>query len=195
MSTVKKNTTQARFAMLASLGEVVFYATDLANLWEISNKNTLHTTLKRYCQQGLLHRVYRGLYTIKPVEKVDPVLLGLRASHEFSYLSTESVLALNGIIQQNIPSITIVGPKSKRFSIAGNDYKVRQLADMYLFNPVGIKEKDGIRIATVERAIADLLYFNPKVFFDAGKNIDWEKVQQVQREIDYPITKQKHDIT
>ncbi len=187
MSTVKGNQIQMRFAMLARLGEVVFGVQDLANLWDITSKNNLHTTLKRYCQQGLIFRVFRGLYAIKPLSNVNPVLLGLRAAGEFAYLSTESVLAREGIIQQSLARITIVGQKSQRFALLQNEFRVRQLADQYLFNPAGIVEKDGIRMATAERAVADLLYFNPKAFFDGGVNIDWKKVKKIQTEIGYPI--------
>lgn len=175
--------------MLAALGEVVFHVHDLANLWDISDKNTLHTTLKRYSQQGLIHRIFRGLYAIKQIDRVDPFLLGVRAAGEFSYVSTETVLANEGIILQNIQQVTLVAAKSKKFSIVGSDFKVRQLADMFLFNPVGIVERNGMRIATVERAVADLLYFNPKAYFDASQLIDWKKIQIIQKEIGYPLTK------
>ncbi|MEI7621344.1 MAG: hypothetical protein WCJ51_02300 [Candidatus Moraniibacteriota bacterium] len=191
MSTVKRNITQARFANLARLGEVVFSMQDLANLWDITSKNNLHTTLKRYCQQGLIFRIFRGLYAIKPPSSVDSVLLGLRASGEFAYLSTESVLVKEGVIQQSIAQITIVGQKSQRFTLLQSDFRVRQLADQYLFNPAGIVEKDGIRLATTERAVADLLYFNPKAFFDGSQNIDWKKVKKIQTEIGYPIVRNK----
>jgi predicted transcriptional regulator of viral defense system len=185
MSTVKRNITQARFANLARLGEVVFRVEDLANLWQITSKNNLHTTLKRYCQQGLIFRVFRGLYAIKPLLNVDPFVLGLRAAGEFAYLSTESTLVRDGIIQQSLARITIVGQKSQRFTLLQNEFRVRQLADQYLFNPAGIVEKDGIRLATTERAVADLLYFNPKAFFDGGGNVDWKKVRKIQAEIGY----------
>lgn len=189
MSTVKSNIAQRRFADLAALGEVVFHMQDLANLWDITDKNTLHTTLKRYAAQGLIYRVFRGLYTIRPIEKIDPLLLGTRAAGGFAYVSTETILAHAGIILQNIGQVTLVGTKSKKFALSGNDYKVRQLADTYLFNPAGIIESSGVRVATVERAVADLLYFNPRAYFDARRMIDWKKVKTLQKEIGYPITK------
>jgi len=34
-----------RFAEIAKLGEVIFHTKDSANLWQIKNTNTLHTTL------------------------------------------------------------------------------------------------------------------------------------------------------
>lgn len=48
MSTEKNNKQAHRFALLAQMDEKVFHASDLASLWEITQKNTLYTTLKRY---------------------------------------------------------------------------------------------------------------------------------------------------
>ena len=189
MSTVKNNTNQRRFAILAALGETVFHVGDLANLWDIADKNTLHTTLKRYTKQGLIYRVFRGLYAIKPIEKIDPLLLGTKMAHEFSYVSTETVLADKGIIMQDIGQITIISSKSKKFSIAGYNFRSRQLSDMYLFNPVGIEMKNGVRTANVTRAIVDMLYFNPRAHFDAHDLIDWKKIKKMQKEIGYPVIK------
>ena len=74
----KNNITHRRFAELAKLGEQVFHAGDLAVLWQIDSPNTLYVGLKRYTDAGLLFRVFKGLYSIKPVHEVDPVLLGMK---------------------------------------------------------------------------------------------------------------------
>lgn len=185
MSTGKNNTTLHRFAKIATLNEVIFHVDDLANLWGIKNENTLHTTLKRYAKQGLLFRIYRGFYSIKPVDKLDPYLLGLKAIHGHGYISAETVLINSGIIQQSINEITLISSKSAKFSIGGNNYRSRRLADKYLYNPAGVKEKDGIKIASMERAVADLLYFNPRAYFDAGNLINWKKVKLIQKEVGY----------
>lgn len=188
MSTGKKNITQDRFAKLARLGEQVFHTQDLANLWGISNKNTLYTTLKRYVKAGLIFRVYKGLYAINSVDKIDPLLLGVKALHKFAYISTETVLSNAGIILQDIQYITIISSESKKFSIGGVNYRSRQLDDKFLFQTNGISIKDGVNVATIERAVADLLYFQPNFYFDNPNQIDWNKVKKIQKEI-YDITK------
>jgi len=185
MSTEKTNITQDRFAKLARLGEQVFHAKDLANLWNIGNKNTLYTTLKRYAQAGLLFRVYKGLYSIKPKDKLDPYLLGLKALHKFAYISTETVLSNAGIILQKIQYITIISSESRKFSIGNVNYSSRQLSDRFLFQKNGVKTESGINIASVERAVADILYFQPNFYFDNPKDIDWSKVERIQKEMGY----------
>ncbi len=194
MSTVKTNQKtvkglyKERFAQLAKLGILVFHTGDLANLWQIKNPNLLHTTLKRYAQEGLIIRIQRGLYSLLPVEKIDPKFLGLKVLHRHGYISTETVLAQKGIIFQNIPQITLISSISQKFTIGNNQYYCRKLADKFLFNDAGIIIENGMRIATVERAVADLLYFNPKYHFDASHLINWLNVRTIQKQIGYPQT-------
>lgn len=186
---------QDRFAQIARLGETIFHTKDLASLWQIQSANTLHTTLKRYTAKGLLYRVYRGLYALKPLDQLDPILLGLKALHSFAYISTETVLAKAGIIFQVSDTITLVSAKSRNFSIGDYYYDSRRLSVKFLYQPAGIIEQNGIKMATVERAVADLLYFNPKAYFDAPKFINWQKVKQIQKIIGYPLTPQRYDFT
>jgi len=183
-----------RFAQIAKLGSAIFHTKDLANLWQINNANTLYTTLKRYAKQGLLFRIYKGFYSIKPINELDPLLLGLKALREFSYVSAETVLAEQGIIFQSGNKITLISSKSKKFSIGDNNYYSRKLSDRFLFNPVGIEDNNGVKIASADRAAADLLYFNSKTYFDNSKKINWKKVKKIQKEIGYPLTPKYYDI-
>ena len=188
-----KNQNLNRFAQLAKLGEVVFHIDDLANLWHITNKNTLYTALKRYTGQGLLFRIHKGFYAIKPPVEVDPLLLGIKALHGYAYISTETILAEEGIVQQEVPAITLISSKTKRFSIAGHHYYSRKLADKFLYQPNGIiTVLNGVRKATRERALADLLHFNPHVYIDATHFIDWKKVRMLQKELGYSLTSKRY---
>ena len=191
----RKGRQENRFAQIAKLGETVFHTKDLANLWQIKNPNTLYTTIKRYVRKELLFRIYKGFYSIKPINQLDPTMLGIKSLHKFAYVSAETVLSQSGIIQQNINFISLISSQSKKFSIPGipNHYYSRKLKDEYLYQSAGIIEKNGVKIAAIERAVADLLYFNPKTYFDADKLIDWKKVKKIQQEIGYPLTPKRYD--
>jgi len=184
---------ESRFAQIAKLGETVFHTKDLASLWQIENPNTLYTTLKRYTQKGLLFRIYKGFYSIKPIDQLDPLMLGIKALHQFAYVSVETVLFQKGIIQQSVDKITLISSQSKKFSIGNYCYYSRKLEDKYLYQTVGIIDKDNIKMATVSRAVADLLYFNPQAHFDADKLIDWKEVEKIQQEIGYPPTPRRYN--
>jgi len=186
MSTEQTNRKNDRFAQLARSGETVFHARDLANLWGITSANTLYTTLKRYTQSGMLFRIYKGFYSLHPLREIDPYLLGAKALHQYAYVSTETILSHEGIINQPVHTITFVSAQSKHLIIGQRQYRSRKLRDVFLFNNAGVIEKDGVLFASLERAVADMLYFNPRFHFDAETRIDWKKVRRVQQQVGYP---------
>ncbi len=190
MSTVKKNISQSRFATLARMGERVFHTDDLANIFGISNINTLHVTLSRYVRAGLMKRVYRGLYSFDDPIKLDKLLLGVKVLHRFCYITTETVLAQAGIISHHVDAITFVCDLSKQFELAGHRYRFRQLESRYLYNDTGVMLRtDGVRIASVERAVADMLYFAPNYHFDNYHAINWDAVRTISADLGYPTIK------
>lgn len=166
-------------------GRSLYHAQDLAVLWGVDNQNTLHTTIKRYIKSGVLSNIYKGFYNTRPLNEIAPPLLGLTSLHRYGYLSTESILIEKGIIFQDVRYITLISNISKRFKLGGNNFLVRKMKDVYLKNSAGIIFKNNIRKATLERAVADLLYFNPHYYFDNPKAINWKKVKDLQKIIGY----------
>ena len=86
MSVHSRKSAGERFSDLAAMGEQIFHADDLANIWNIRNKSTLHMTLARYASQGLIHRIHKGLYSIKNPKDIHPYLLGVKALHGPAYI-------------------------------------------------------------------------------------------------------------
>ncbi len=174
-----------RLSELVKSDRKLYHSNDLAILWNISNRNTLYTTIKRYVQKGVLIPIYKGLYSTVPIEQLDPLELGKAVIHRYTYLSTESVLALEGIISQTTYAYTFVSSQSKKVRVGNWSFLFRRLKDEYLYNPEGVVNRKGNFIATTERAVADLLYFNPKYHFDLADAIDFEKVAVIQKEVGY----------
>lgn len=177
------NIKQNRFLSIAKLAIPVFHADDLARIWGINNRNTLLTSLKRYVESGLIYRLYRGLYSIKPVAELDPLLLGAQAINSYCYLTGETILAKQGVIFQQIGYFTFVGKKTKRFKIGNYKYYCRQLKDEFLYNDIGIDKTGKFNLATPERAVADILYFNPRYHFDNPGAIDWTEVNRIRADV------------
>ena len=165
----------------------LFHTQDLAVLWGIEKANTLHTTIKRYCQSGTLRRIHKGLYATVDLKTVNPLTLGLALIHGYAYLSCESVLQRGGILSQIMAYHSFVGMQSRRYQIAGQHYRCRQLALVYLFNDYGVEKQDGVPVASVARSIADLWYFNPTQHFDAP--IPFKEIHEVQKRLGYPLTR------
>src|SRR3989339_2173792 len=164
-----------KIAVLARQPDSIFHIQDLARLWNIEKMGTLYTILKRYTQQGILFRIYKGFYSLLPIDRLDPLFLGTKALHEYAYVSCESILVAEGLMTQIIHHHTLTSSHSRRFQIGKHSYVSRQLQDKFLYNPAGIIEKNGILMATKERAIADALYFNPMFYFDGIGQVDFSK--------------------
>ena len=89
MSIVYSNITAKRFKKLAQMDEDIFHTQDLANLWQINNKNNLYTTLYRYVQKGLLNRIQKGMYSLKDTKYLDPNLLGIKFLNQCRDMNNE----------------------------------------------------------------------------------------------------------
>ena len=174
------NIKQNRFLSIAKLKDSVFHVSDLARIWGVNNRQTLLVSLKRYVDSGLIYRLYKGLYSIKPVSELDPLFLGAQAINNYCYLSAETILAKHGVIFQQVNYITFIGDKSRRFKIGDNNYYCRQLKEDFLYNDIGVNKTGKFNFATLERAVADILYFNPKYHFDNPSKINWTEVKKIQ---------------
>ncbi|WKZ24620.1 MAG: hypothetical protein QY321_03310 [Patescibacteria group bacterium] len=156
-----------RMSDLAKTGEVVFSLQDLSTIWNISDRQSLRIMVARYVQRGFLYRIFKGLYSLKKPQNLHPWLLGLKALSTYGYVSCETVLFEEGIINQRPFEVTLVSNSSKRFSVLNTTYRVRQMKDELLYDDSGIIIKNGVRTATVERAKQDMNYFNSKKYYDA----------------------------
>ena len=146
--------------------ERLFHIQDLALLWGIENRNTLRTTIKRFIKKGILIKIFRGLYSTIPVKEIDKFELGTALIHRYCYVSCETVLYLEGVINQVVYPITYVSSVSTKLQINGVVYIYRRAKPEILFDQNGIEQQDGYFIATKERAISDMNYFNPKYYMD-----------------------------
>src|SRR5512136_429477 len=151
-----------RITELIQLDRKLFHTGDLAVLWCISNRNTLYTTIKRYVQKGILIPIFKGLYSTVPPARLNPLELGRAVIHRYTYLSTESVLSQAGIIFQTTYAFTFVSDLHKKVTLDSMSFLFRKLKPEYLHNPAGILNQAGGFVASPERAVADMLYFNPR---------------------------------
>lgn len=150
----------------------LFHTQDLALLWGVENRNTLYTTIKRYVKRGILTQIIKGLYSKVPFDEIDKYVLGSALIHKFCYVSCETVLAKEGVINQQVLSITFVSSVSVKIKLGDILFVYRKIKPEILLNPDGVEEKEGYFMATKERAISDMRYFNPKYYFDNKNETD-----------------------
>lgn len=171
--------------ILLKQSRTLFHTNDLALLWNISNKNTLYTTIKRYIKDGTLIPIHKGFYSTIPLIQQDPIPLGISYLHTFSYVSTETILAREGIINQSLSHISLVSSQSKTFILNNQSYKARQMKDMFLLSDSGLIQNKKYKEASIERAVSDILYFNNRYHFDNQQLIDWDTVHRIQKEVGF----------
>lgn len=174
-----------RINKLLEINRKLFHTNDLAILWDIEDRHHLHIIISRYLKKGILYPVYKGLYSIIPIHELNPIDLGRSIIHSYTYLSTESILSQAGIISQTVYDFTYIADHSKKVKVDKWVFRYRQMQDEFLHHPAGIVEKDGSYFATTERAIADMLYYNPRYHFDIVELIDFEKIKLIQEKIGY----------
>ena len=163
----------------------IFHTRDLALLWGVTNNNTLYTIIKRYVDRGILIPIHKGLYATIHLDQLDPLVLGAAAIHAYCYVSCEYVLVRAGIIFQAQNALTFISNTSRSFALSSHTFLVRQLRDRFLFCDIGLRFDNNIWIATVERAMADMLYYNPQYHIDNSRGLDWNAVQKIRKEIGY----------
>ena len=175
-----------RIDTLIKLDRKLYHTHDLAIGWGITNKNTLYTAIKRYVKIGVLISVRKGLYSTVPLFQLSQIDLGVALVHKYAYLSTESILVKNGVISQNVFYTTFVSSVSNKIEVKDQRFLYRKLKDEFLYNQEGVYRKNGVYRATTERAVADILYFDPKYHFDLVEKIDFNKVKTIQKKVGYP---------
>jgi len=174
-----------RIDILLKQNRQLFHTGDLSLLWGITNKNTLYTTIKRYTKKGILISIHKGFYSTVPIDQIHTYKIIAAFLHRYCYISCETILFQEGAIFQKGSYITAVSDISKKFTLGDTHFLVRQLRKDYLFNNYGVESIDGVAIATLERAAADMLYLNPHYYFDNRKVINWKKVKKIQKEVGY----------
>ncbi len=163
----------------------IFKTSDLALIWDISNRNSLLKTIERYIDRGIFFRIYKGLYSTLPLDSLQDYEIGCAIGGPFSYISAETILSKNGIMFQDVKKITLFGKKQKEIEINNKIYLCRYLNDKFLLNRIGIVDENGYAYATSERALADIRYINSKFFVDNEISIDQNKVNILADEIGY----------
>lgn len=154
-------------------------------MWDISNDKTLATIVYRYAKKGYLYRLRKGIYSKFPFINLDYKEAGCAIFGSGAYLSTESVLVTYGVITQSIQDHTFVGGLSQSVKIGEESFLCRKMTSRYLFNRTGVIDGTNYSQASLERAVADMLYYSPKYYFDTEKPINWDKVKEIKSLVGY----------
>jgi len=117
-------------------------------------------TLKRLATAGLLTRVRHGLWATDL--NLDPLLLPEYLTAPFpSYVSFHSALFFHGMVSQ-IPTVIYVASLAQTRTVRTSlgTYSIHRLAPSF-FGGHEVVKTSGVRLATPEKALLDMLYLAP----------------------------------
>ncbi|KKP98054.1 MAG: hypothetical protein US25_C0012G0006 [Candidatus Moranbacteria bacterium GW2011_GWE1_36_7] len=164
---------------LIASNKTIFSLEDLGKIWCIENKDYLKLVASRLFARGEIFRISRGLYSIS--EKINKYELANKLKTP-SYVSLETVLQKDGVIFQDYNN-TVFSVSNNSFSrkIGSDTFCYLKLDDKLLMNPLGIADLGQARIATVERALCDRVYFSADYYFDNLRGINLEKLSVISK--------------
>jgi len=139
---------------LRDLNKPFFTIPDLEKITHLP-RNSLYVALKRWVDAGVIERVGQGIYA--PL--TGDISLEKIAAQLYlpNYLSFESALAKHGILNLIPYTLTFATTrKTRKFTLRKREAIFRKISPKFFF---GYEMKNGIDMATPEKAFLDELYF------------------------------------
>jgi len=154
-------------------GRTVFTFKDISMMWRNTDQKAVIAGINYYVSTGQLHRIRRGIYAKD--KNYDKTELACRI-YTPAYVSFETVLTRAGINFQYYGRIFIASYLAREIVVDGQVYQYRKIKNTLLTDSAGVLNKDGIAVATSERAFLDTLYLNTDYHFDNLASLNWDKV-------------------
>ena len=159
--------------------QTVFTLSDLSLLVGYSG-GRLRSALKYATHNGDLMRIAKGIYALN--NEYSRWEFGNKFRSP-SCVSFYSVLQSEGVVFQPYTSVFLASRRSEVVTIDGQMYIYRKIKDEILLNTLGVVTKDGVSVATIERAICDKLYLDGDEYFDNLRSVDWEFMIKLNVEV------------
>lgn len=177
------------YTRLKELALPTFRTSDAARFLGISTVSVAKL-LSRLAKQNSIVKIKHALWAFP--EKVDRLALPTYLSAPFpAYVSLQSALYFHGLIDQ-IPSVVyaVTIGRTKRFETPLGDVSLHRIDPRFFFAYTTNVEND-VRIATMEKALIDYLYFRPsttRLFgplpeLELPKSFNTSKAKQIMKGI------------
>lgn len=153
----------------------VFKISDIAQLSGIDDIKSLAWRMNYYVRQGRLLNPRKGIYA-KNGFKMEELAACLYTP---SYISLEYVLQRDGVVFQYDSKITLVSYLNRTIEVGDYEISYRIMKGEILANLDGINFKNGIYIASAERAFLDLYYLNPHYYFDNISILNYKIIKKL----------------
>ena len=151
--------------LLTVVGNEPIFETGLLLAGDV-DANDVRRQLSRWCADGRVLQLRRGLYTLElPYRRLEPDPF-LVANHLVtgSYVSLESALAVHGLIPEYVPVITsVTAHRSGRWNTPLGSFMYQHVMPRYLYGYRSMPVSAGqtALLASPEKALLDLVYLTP----------------------------------
>lgn len=174
---VKKVKKEDYLGIILRSNKTVFTIKDIALLWR-ENRDSFHikSRLSKYVLAGKLIRLRRGIYAKD--KNYNPLELAVKI-YTPSYISFETVLTRSGVNFQYYKEIFVASYLSRELTVDGYKIKLIKIENKILTDNYGVYNKDGLMIASPERAFLDRIYKSPDYHFDNLDSLDWREVYKI----------------
>jgi hypothetical protein len=172
----KKPTKGEYLETLLRSDKTIFSIKDASLMWGEENESIISIRLNKYAKAGKLIKVRRGLY-VKD-KNYNRFELATRI-YTPSYISFETVLTHEGVSFQYYGNIFVSSYVNREINVGDQKITFVRMKDYVLSNSIGIEHKDGVAIATRERAFLDRVYVSKDYHFDNLRSLDWNKVMGI----------------
>lgn len=146
-------------------------------LW-IDNFPKISKILQSFKKKWLLFCYYRWIWCRKEYDKLE---LASKIKSK-SYISLQTVLQKEWVIfQDRSNTITLVSDNSVNKQVGAIYIKIHKITKALLTDPIWITNTWIYQIASIERAVCDMLYLDHNFYFDNPNNLDIVKLQDLSK--------------
>lgn len=172
------------YSKIHTLAVPALSTADLAAFLRL-NKNHTSKILERLAEKNLIFQLRRGIWVFN--NSTDPLLLANYLTSPWpAYISLYTALFYHGIISQipsNIYAVSL--SRTKKYKTAFGTFSVHHVPE-HLFLGYETKRPNGLKIATAEKALFDLVYLSNtklKIFkklpeLEFSKKFSWVKIRK-----------------
>lgn len=158
----------------------VFTISDIKTILGTQDNKSIYNALFYAVKKNELYNISDGVYSFNKEYSKKEFGNKFRTP---SYVSLYTVLKEDGVVFQPYSSVFLISNRSEKINIDDQEYVYRKIQDSILLNLMGIYEKDGVNIATKERALCDKLYLDGIEYFDNVKDIDWKLLKSLNETV------------
>jgi predicted transcriptional regulator of viral defense system len=181
---------------IEALGQPFFETKDVAALLGVENSNA-SKIVSRLAQGGLIIPIRRGKWALRTRLNKLAVAEHLTSPYP-AYVSLQSALYHHGMISQ-IPAVTYVVSlaRARRYKTPVGTFSIHHVAPDFFFG-YELDKTGRVKIASPEKALADMFYFSPtktRLFvklpeLQLPRRFDWSKIFEMAQQIKSPARRQ-----